>query len=133
MIVKLIEATNHDAGGMNWGKFMVCRFDETEWAYQSPIGGGTLLHQVGWSKDVLLVIDLQLGEGAIFRPKGLAAADLYKHQIHVCPMFEPFLTWLYEQDVTDLNALPAVVNIDDPASALYGYRRPGSAKEAEKV
>ena len=59
----------------------------------------------------LVVLDLQTGEGAIFMPGGLAAADLDKHGIWVCPLFEPFLAWLYKQDLSDLDALPAVVEI----------------------
>jgi hypothetical protein len=124
MLVKMIEATNQEAGGMNWGKFMVCRFTD-EWAYRSAlVPEKSLLNQVGWSKDVLLVIDLQTGEGAIFRPKGVASADLHKHKVWVCPMFEPFLNWLYQQDLRDLERLPAMVQLD-ATSALYGYRRKG--------
>lgn len=125
MITKIIEATNHDAGGMNWGKFLVGRFDQ-EWAYQSQIDAGrALLPRVGWSPDTLMVFDLQTGEGGLFRPGGLARADLHKHRIWVCPMFEPFLTWLYQQNLSDLQALPGVVQIANPESALYGYRRRG--------
>lgn len=125
MITKIIEVTNHDAGGFNWGKFLVGRFDQ-EWEYQSHINvGRRLLSSVGWSTDVIMVFDLQTGEGALFRPKGLASADLHKHKIWVCPMFEPFLAWLYEQDLTDLQTLPPLVQIADPKSALSGYRRSG--------
>lgn len=127
MIAKMIEATNIDVGGINWGKFVVCRFTEEEWAYQSTIGKRSLLIETGWTADVLLVVDLQTGEGAIFKPTGLAAADLHKHKVWVCPMFEPFLTWLYEQDVSDLDKLPALVQITGE-SALAGYRREGKSK-----
>jgi hypothetical protein len=40
-------------------------------------------------------------------------------------MFEPFLTWLYTQKIDDLDALPAVVNIEDCEKAMAGYRRSG--------
>src|SRR5665213_4481996 len=103
MQIKFIEATNIDAGGFNWGKFMVCRFSEAEWVYPSTIlPNRPLLPEVGWTKRHVLVCDLQTGEGAIFAPGGLAEADLHKHKIWVCPMFEPFLAWLYRQDLTDL-------------------------------
>jgi hypothetical protein len=124
MITKFIEATNQEAGGLNWGKFMVCRFDEAEWQYHSAVSESRLLPTVGWTKDFLMVVDLQTGEGAIFKPRGVAAADLHKHKIWVCPMFEHFLTWLYAQDLTDLNKLPALVQLE-AESAMYGYRRTG--------
>lgn len=123
MITKIIEATNHAAGGLNWGKFLVGRFDH-EWEYQSQIDAGRrLLPTVGWSSSTIMVFDLQTGEGGLFSPGGLASADLDKHRIWVCPMFEPFLTWLYKQDLTDLQALPAMVQITNPDSSLWGYRR----------
>lgn len=124
MQVKIIEATNVDAGGINWGKFMLCRFD-TEWEHRSVVGGDRpLLRSLGWGPEHLWVMDLQTGEGALFRPGGFAAADLNtKHQIWVCPMFEPFLTWLYQQDLKDITKLPDLVKIADPTSSLSGYRR----------
>ena len=120
---KIIEVTNNRSGGINWGKFMVSQFT-TEWERTSRINDRQLLSTIGWDQSHILVTDLQTGEGAIFRPGGLAAADLHKHRIWVCPLFEPFLTWLYQQDLTDLNALPDVVEIA-AESALYGYRRQG--------
>lgn len=73
----------------------------------------------------LIVFDLQTGEErAFFLPGGLASADLNgKHQIWVCPMFEPFLAWLYKQDTSDLSALPALVNLGDVPISMRGYRR----------
>jgi len=128
---KLIEATNVAVGGFNWGKFMVCRFTPDEWAYRSIIAEQPLLHTVGWDRQHLFVLDLQTGEGAMFRPGGLAPADLNKHRIWVCPMFEPFLKWLYKQDLSNLETLPPVVDIDDPVSALTGYRRAGTDEAME--
>jgi len=57
--------------------------------------------------------------------QGVASADLNKHQIWVCPMFEPFLNWLYKQDVSDLDQLPSLVDLGDVPTALFGYRRKG--------
>lgn len=121
MITKFIEATN---GPQNWGKFMIQRFDE-EWAKRSQIDGLPLLGGRGWSRDHLLIVDLQTGEGAIFRPGGHAAYDLNKHAIWVCPLFEPFLAWLYEQDLTNLGSLPSHVDLPDAEFMMSGYRRPG--------
>lgn len=116
------EATN----GANWGKFAVGRPHE-EWAWRSEIddSGLRLLSQLGWSHQHIWVWDLQTGEGAMFRPGGFAPADLNKHKIWVCPMFEPFLTWLYQQDLDDLGALPRVVELPDAPFDYAGYRRPG--------
>ena len=125
MQTKIIEATNQR---VNWGKFMLGRFDH-EWKQCSTIStlSTPLLREIGWDSSHLLVLDLQTGEGAIFRinPSGHAANDLRKHRIWVCPLFEPFLVWLYRQDVSDLSALPAMIDLPDAEPALWGYRRPG--------
>lgn len=122
MKTKIIEVTN---GPWNWGKMLVGRFD-SEWNRESKVTPGSrLLEAVGWSPNHLLVLDLQTGEGAVFRPGGSAEADLTKHAVWVCPMFEPFLGWLYEQDLSDLDKLPDMVNLKDAPFAMHGYRRPG--------
>jgi hypothetical protein len=132
METKIIEATNAEGGGgINHGKFLVGRFTEDEWNHQSPIEGPGLLTR-RYGRHHLLVLDLEAAEGAIFAHGGYAKADLNKHPIYVCPMFEPFLTWLYQQDVDDLQALPDVVRFteDEAPSAMWGYRRPGPTSEA---
>lgn len=122
MQTKIIEVTNNE---LNWGKFMVARFDRAEWGYRSPISEGPLLRNIGWSHSLIWVLDLQTREGAAFRHGGVASADLNKHKIWVCPMYEPFLEWLYLQDVTDLSKLPEMVNLPNAEFALAGYRRTG--------
>ena len=91
------------------------------------IGGGPLLGRCGWGPDHIWVMDVLTGEGACFKPRGLASADLHKHKVWVCPLFEPFLIWLYAQDLTDLDKLPAAVALDPDHNvfALAGYRRKG--------
>ena len=131
MQTKIIEATNVAAGGINWGKFMLGRFDH-EWSRRPQVdtydgGRMPLLMQVGWRAEHLMVMDLQTGEGAIFRPGGHAEADLEKHRVWVCPLFPKFLAWLYQQDLSDLTKLPDLVEIPDSESAMRGYRRPGPA------
>lgn len=123
MKLHFIEA--HDATNFNWGKFAVARFSTEEWSRPSALDKRLLLRSRGWTPDHLWVLDLQTGEGAIFRPGGMAAADLAKHKIWVCPMFEPFLMWLYKQDLSDLSKLPALVNVGDVPTAMSGYRRRG--------
>lgn len=123
---RIIEATQDVERGPNWGKFLVGRLDR-EWTRTSRVDTGRLLLSTGcgWSRSHLWVLDLQTGEGAYFWPAGSARADLRSHQIHVCVLFEPFLEWLYAQDVTDLSGLPELVELPAAAAGLYGYRRAG--------
>ena len=134
METKFIEATQ----GQNWGKFCLGRFTKEEWDRTACPPHGqwngsetktSLLRQRGWSTDHILVLDIETGEGAFFRPGGFAVADLNKHKIWVCPMFEPFLGWLYQQDLSDLNKLPGLVEIPDVPFEMRGYRRPGTTFE----
>jgi hypothetical protein len=123
MKTRLIEASN----GFNWGKFLLGRFDR-EWTVETSIEGFGLrgiLNSQGWDGLHLLVLDLATGEGALFRPGGLAAADLKKRAVWVCPLFEPFLEWLYQQDLQDLDRLPQFVLLPEAPGSVYGYRRPG--------
>lgn len=129
---KIIETTSK----LNWGKFMLCRFD-AEWRARSAVSGlgMSLLREIGWGPQHLWVLDLQTGEGAFFLPhrNGSAKAELNrKHRIWVCPMFESFLEWLYQQDLTDLQALPALVELSHAEFALYGYRREGVPESEPK-
>lgn len=126
METKFIEVTSPSG---NWGKFALLRFDQ-EWSVPSQISecSFSLLRNLGWTPEHIWVLDLQTGEGAFFRPGGLASADLGKHAIWVCPLYEGFLTWLYLQDLSDLDHLPEWVNLDAPF-AMSGYRRPGPQKE----
>lgn len=116
-----VEATN---GELNWGKFMVARFDAEEWSRTSIIDDARapLLRGRGWGPDHVLVVDLQTGEGAVFRPGGHAREDLKKHRIWVCPLFEPFLVWLY--GLPDPMEAPPRVDLDAPFE-FFGHRRPG--------
>jgi hypothetical protein len=126
MHTKIIEASN---GPQNYGKFMLARMD-TEWTVPSALPGyegRPVVADRGWAYEHLWVLDLQTGEGAIFKPGGLARADLEKHRVWVCPLFEPFLTWLYTQPLDDLDALPAHVNLPDAPFLMSGHRRPGPA------
>lgn len=134
METKIVEAVNKIGGGYgNWGKFLVGKFTD-EWGRRRAIPGAPdlampLLTQVGWTQDHFLVLDLQTGEGAVFRHGGLAEADLHKHRVWVCPLFEPFLAWLYGQDVSDLQALPDHVVLPGAPFEMRGYRRPGPPEE----
>lgn len=128
MKTKLIEATN---GPNNYGKFLVGRFMPDEWARRQalPLEPGMprfrLLQACGIDTRMIWVCDLQTREGAMFRPGGAAHADLEKHKIWVCVLFEAFLHWLYAQNLEDLDALPDHVDLPDVPFNWAGYRRPG--------
>lgn len=125
MITHFIEVSN----GFNWGKFMLGRFDSEEWTARSAVEPAQpLIAGRGWTGDHLFVLDLQTGEGAVFRPGGCPRADLRKHQIWVCPMFEPFLEWLYTQDLRTIVTLPKSVELPNAESSMHGYRRDGPGK-----
>lgn len=128
---RFFEATNE----FNWGKFVVVCFD-SEWSVKSAIDGNGLLRSRGWGPQHLLVGDVQTGEAAMFavRSTGVPHVDLEKHQIWVCPMFEPFLEWLYVQDIDALFSGPedqsVLVELPDAVPSWAGYRRPGPAAGA---
>jgi hypothetical protein len=132
---KMIEAVQSAGRPGNWGKFLVGVFDERERAHESRVDPGReLLAACGWwgtATSNLWVLDLQTGEGAFLNPHGSANADLARHRVWVCPMYEPFLEWLYAafraDPGLDIAGLPDVVELPDAEFALAGYRRPGPA------
>jgi hypothetical protein len=131
MRTKIIEGVQDLKVPANWGKFLV-GVPDREWLRESridPGGDWPLLGRIGWTINHVWVLDLQTGEGAYFRPGGSAHADLEKHRIWVCPLFESFLEWLYERyreaGELDLDGLPEVVELPGAPFAFAGYRRPG--------
>lgn len=130
MQTKFIEASQGGGRG-NWGKFLLGRFSEEEWQRGSAlpdVAPMRLLVARGWTAEHLLFMDIETGEGALLRPcsHGSAAADLHKHRVWVCPLAEPFLEWLYSQDLSDLDALPCYVELPNAPFAMSGYRREGA-------
>lgn len=134
MKTKIVEAAHSRESG-NWGKFLIGVPDEAERSRKSAVSSlpAPLLHQRGWSRRHIWVLDLETGEGAFFAHGGLAQADLQQHRIWVCPLFEPFLQWLYTQDITDISALPDVVYLPHAPFSDRGYRRPGPGSGPECV
>lgn len=124
MQTKFLEVTNNN---QNWGKFLLIRFDH-EWEKTSAFTDRSLLREIGWHPENIIVFDLQTGEGARFRPGGLAAADLDKHKIWCCPMYGPFLEWLYTQDLSDLEKLPNSLDLPNAEFSMSGYRRKGNVE-----
>lgn len=108
----IIEATSGDG---RWGKFLVAKFDTEEWTRSRPLLStrANFILNIGRDPSCVIVFDLFTGEGALFIPGGLASADLDKHKIRVCPLFEPFLAWLYKQDLTDIRKLPTLCHMEE--------------------
>jgi hypothetical protein len=133
MRTALVEAVSAQG---NWGKFLVGEFDDEELGRRTVVEENagaagwrpSLLLTTGWGHDHRLVLDLATGEGAIFlvSPRGYVKADLEKHRVWVCPLFEPFLQWLYDhwQAPYDVAVLPQEVRLDHPLE-LRGHRRRG--------
>lgn len=122
MRTKIIEAAQ-SAKGPNWGKFLLGRLD-TEFDAPSVIDQRwPLMRRCGWSGDEFLAMDLQTGEGALFRTPGSAMADLEKRNIWVCPMFLPWLETVYRMGLDYMFGLdPALVIIPDAEFRLAGVR-----------
>jgi hypothetical protein len=135
MIARIVEFTNGFLSTSQSWKFMVAQFDDQEWDQKSALPEASpytsLLAQIGHDRYHLWVLDLQTCEGACFRPGGNAHADLEKHAIWVCPMYEIFLGWLYRHPEfwQSVQSLPPLI-VDKGQEALAasgwaGHRRPG--------
>ena len=127
-----IEATQAVVGGGNWGKFGIARFTDAEWALRSAMPGAERSRVIagrGWSRQAVWVMDLETGEAAMFWPGGNPRMDLQKKQIWVCPLYEPFLEWLYghvqEHQAQWWDALPVLVELPEAPFEIHGYRRSG--------
>ncbi len=135
MRTKIIEAVQKKDAPGNWGKFLVAAYDR-EWAHQSHVDiGRPLMKSMGYwpSSPFVWVLDMQTGEGAFLQLGGSAHSDLKKHAIWVCPLFEPFLEWLYERyrelGRIDIDNLPTLVELPDAPFDTCGYRRSGPLEE----
>lgn len=123
----IFEAVQRAGVPENWGKFLV-GVPDMEWSRHPEVGQDkrfSLLSTQGWSAEHAWVCDLATGEGAYFRLGGNARADLEKHRIWVCPLFEEFLGWLYRQNIETLHLLPPVVELPEAMFSIAGYRRLG--------
>lgn len=128
MDLKFVEAGN----GFNWGKFAVGRFTDDEWFEPALYPGReepSLITGRGWTREHVQVFDLQTGEGAMFRLGAYPTDQLTRHRIWVCPLFEPFLQWLYDhvdtRPQTWWDDLPRTLELLAAPAEVYGYRRPG--------
>ena len=133
MITHFFEATN----GFNWGKFAVAFFDDEEWGRRSALTGRPLIATLGWGREPqhlhMWVLDLQTAEGMYVPVDGGADYQLNgQHQIRVCPLFLPFLRWLYDQDLTKLAELSGslvTLTEEEAPSSLASRRSPAWARE----
>ena len=129
---RLIEAEN----GGNWGKFMVGQWTHADLEQRSLVAVGEPL--LGRTEGNLrkgqidprrarLVFDLQTKKGGLFEPDpaGDSNADLEASGLWVCPLFAPFLAWLYERGQAPVASLPSIFNLPPAQSKLQGYKRPG--------
>lgn len=98
-----VESANLDL----WGKFMVGQFDE-EWQQRSVVDERTspLMWQLGWTPDWLLVVDLSIGNGAMYTMKGVDERARYKEGTYFCPMQPAFVHWLRAEWKGKLEDLP---------------------------
>jgi len=134
----LFEATQSISGGFaNHGKFLVGVFDE-EWQMRSLLSDYPIM-PYRWDHRSVLVMDLETGEASIFTPEPRKPASNFckasydlneKHSIWVCPMFEPFLDWLYQQELAKIDSLPRLVELPDAPFAFSGYRRLAKGRNA---
>lgn len=128
MKTKIIETS--DTAKFNWGKFLIGRFDH-EWEREAGVSPeeGSLLRSQGWGPDHILVMDLSVGHAAMFLPSRSAKPeiDIRNTGIYFCPLFSGFLEWVYQQDLTDLDALPDYVELE-PVFELRGPS-PGEYKK----
>jgi len=128
--LKFVEAGQSETRSFNWGKFAVGRPTNQEWAEPIRFPGcgsfASLLESQGWTQQHIFVFDLSTGEGAMFYPYGLVSANINQHRIWACPLFEPFLEWLYAfiRRNTDIwwNELPRTVVLPDAPAQIYGIR-----------
>lgn len=136
MNLKFVEA-GHSVDGGNWGKFALGRYTGAELTEPTQFPGcegGRIVSLRGSGHHHLWIFDLATGEAVRFPIAHVQAFDahhfLAEHRIWVCPLFEPFATWLFgyisAQRDTWWDTLPRIVELPDAPFALSGYRRPGS-------
>lgn len=131
METRFVEATDTHRG--LYGKFMLARWTHEEWDRRAQMDGTLgqrLLASRGHDPREFWVVDLETNEGAFFsmNKHGLAASDLMKRRIWVCPLFEGFLQHLYSLD--DPWAVEPLVTISHVTDS---YRRPGPNDEPQRT
>lgn len=110
MDTRFIEASTY----INHGKFMVARFDHEERLATTALPGmegqPLFMNSGGLRRlnpDRTLVVDLQTGEGAEFslsggRQEAKWALEQKHPRLWICPLFAPFLGWLFDFNIDGL-------------------------------
>lgn len=130
MKTKIVEATTGPQG--NWGKFLIGQFDQDEIDTVSAIAPeyGSVLKQRGWwdPAQYFLMLDIETGEGSVFATWGDARADLHKHRIWVCPLFQPTLARIRAMAPFAVADLPSLLELsfDEAPFAMAVPRRAGA-------
>lgn len=98
-----VESANLDL----WGKFLVGQYDE-EWHRRSDVyeTNVPILWRLGWSPDWLLVVDLSIGNGAMYPMRGIDERERFKEGSYFCPMQPAFVHWLRAEWKGKLEDLP---------------------------
>jgi hypothetical protein len=133
---KFLEVTNK----ANWAKLQLLQWEPSDLARPSLVQKGkVLLNAVqvrrGDAADPLTAVfvrDLQTQEGCEFYPSPEAdcKTQLDMHRVWVCPLFYPFVSWLFANYQGDVTSLPDLVELADSKKQEYqGYRRPGEEME----
>ncbi len=135
MDTKFVEVGHGPSGG-NWGKFMIARYTANELLEPTQFPGcegQRIVSLRGSGRHHIWVMDLATGEGARFpvdlggHPGATARKHLDDHQIWVCPLFEPFIGWLYDFSSANPNTwwdeLPRTIEIPEAGFAFAGFRR----------
>lgn len=115
-IIEVEEANRH-----LWGKFLVGQFDE-EWQRRSVVDETLppLMWRLGWTPEWLLVVDLSIGNGAMFPMKGDDGRARYKEGLYFCPMQSAFVHWLRAEWKGKLEDLPDSVVLPELGKVVFG-------------
>lgn len=136
MDTKFLEAGQGPAG-LNWGKFLICRYDDRELDERATFPGcedypRPLVSLRSPGRRAFWVLDLQTGEGVRFDDGLMKPWDiptvLNEHRVWVCVLFEPTMVWLAQFIDSNPNwwdELPRHIELPETPGGLQGYRRSG--------
>lgn len=120
---RIVEVQAEKSG--NWGVFHLWQFREEDTTRASKIHPQTsvwgAVRPLG-PRDIA-IFDLRTREGAAFDTTADLVPQLYRHQIHVCVLFESFLQWLQRHLQTkSFLEIPDVVTLPPLPTEILGFR-----------